>query len=113
MVTAKTSTISKGCAMDMIFPGVIAVTIIASFIELIRFKKAGYNCSPLAVSIGLILMWLVIYPFYIIKYREQIIEAANDRGDVLPIIVGKKVALVIYFAITGLWVVLLMTEYVA
>ncbi len=99
--------------MGIVLLGLIAVTVIASFIDLIRFRKAGYNCSPLAVSIGLILMWIFIYPFYITKYREQIIESANDRGDVLPIIFGKKVALVLYFTFIGLWVVSLMTEYVA
>ncbi len=99
--------------MNIILLGVIAVTLVISFIELINIKKAGYNCSPLAVMIGMVLMWILVYPFYIVSYREKLIGSANERGETLPIILGKKIALGIYLAFIGLFVISFLIEYAA
>lgn len=89
----------------MIFYGIFAACCLIPFIELRRYERMGYSTpGPFAVSLGVMALWIAMFPYYLLKIRRPIKEAIEYNGDKAPDLISETTAWFIY--ILGFLIVL-------
>jgi hypothetical protein len=73
----------------------IATTIIV-FIEQKRYQDAGYSASPILMAAGVALLWIAIFPYYILKVKRPLRESVVEDGGQPQEVISEKVSWIIY-----------------
>jgi hypothetical protein len=81
---------------SLIFLIIYLITSICSFIEMNRFKNNGHAVSPFLILVGHLFLWILIYPYYILKYREEAIDSAIEWDQNIDVFIKKDNALLLY-----------------
>jgi hypothetical protein len=90
----------------MIFYLILSLCCLIPLVELKRYERMGYvTPGPFMVSLGVLALWIAIFPYYLLKVRPPIEEAMTENGDRAPNLVSDTAAWFIY--VLGLLIVLL------
>lgn len=73
----------------------IATTIIV-FLEQKRYQDAGYSASPVLMAAGVLLLWIAIFPYYILKVKRPLRESVLEDGGQPQEVVSEAVSWILY-----------------
>lgn len=80
----------------MLLYSIIFATCIIVFIEQKKYQVLGYSASPLLMAAGVLLLWIAIFPYYILKVKKPLGESVLEDGATPQDVISEEAAWILY-----------------